>query len=142
MTVGPAVDPASLGTVSANIHIERWVDQADVFGEARLVVCHGGSGTTFGALAAGLPLVVCALFADQTANARLVQHAGAGVAFLAGDQTAGGLRSLGPVDVAGLRAAIDSVLAQPAYRQTAKRLAREIADTPTLKDTLAQSRSS
>ena len=35
-----------------------------------LVVCHGGSGTVLGALAAGLPLVILPLFADQLVNAR------------------------------------------------------------------------
>ncbi len=138
MTVGPAVDPMALGTIPANTHIERWVPQGDVFGEARLVVCHGGSGTTFGALAAGVPLVICPLFADQTANARLVHEAGAGVALPTSDRAAGGVGSLGSADVPALRDAIDSVLAQPTYRQTAGRLAKEIAGTSTLRETLEQ----
>lgn len=138
MTVGRAVDPAALVPVPPNTHIEPWVPQGDVFREARLVVCHGGSGTTFGALAAGLPLVICPLFADQTANARLVQQAGAGLAVSTSDDAAGGLRSLGSADVAALKGAIDSVLAQPTYRQTAGRLARETAGTSTLEETLAQ----
>ena len=138
MTVGRAVDPAALVPVPSNTHIERWVPQGDVFREARLVVCHGGSGTTFGALAAGLPLVICPLFADQTANARLVQKAGAGLAVSTSDDAAGGLGSLRSADVVALRGAIDSVLAEPTYRQTAGRLAREIAGTSTLEQTLAQ----
>jgi UDP:flavonoid glycosyltransferase YjiC (YdhE family) len=137
MTVGHAVDPAALAPVPSNIRIERWVPQGNVFREARLVVCHGGSGTTFGALAAGLPLVICPLFADQTANARLVQDAGASLTVSPSDDAAGGLRSLGPADVAALRGAIDSVLAEPAYRHTAGRLAAEIAGTATLEQTLA-----
>ena len=94
MTVGRAVDPAALVLVPSNTHVERWVSQGDVFREARLVVCHGGSGTTFGALAAGLPIVICPLFADQTANARLVQKAGAGLAVSTSEDAAGGLGSL------------------------------------------------
>ena len=138
MTVGHAMDPASLVPVPSNTHIERWVFQGDVFREARLVVCHGGSGTTFGALAAGLPLVVCPLFADQTANARLVHEAGAGLAVFTNNDGAGGLRSLDSADVAALRRAIELVLAEPTYRQTAGRLAAEIAGTSTLEETLAQ----
>ena len=138
MTVGRAVDPAVLVLVPSNTHVERWVSQGDVFREARLVVCHGGSGTTFGALAAGLPLVICPLFADQTANGRLVQEAGAGLAVRPSDIAAGGLRSLGSGDVAALRGAIDSVLAQPTYRHTAGRLAAEIAGASTLEETFAQ----
>jgi hypothetical protein len=47
----------------------------------------------------------------------------------------GRLRS---ADVVALRGAIDSVLAEPTYRQTAGRLATEIAGTSTLEQTLAQ----
>ncbi len=138
MTVGRAVDPAGLAPVPSNTHIERWVPQGDVFSQARLVVCHGGSGSTFGALAAGLPLVMCPLFADQTPNARLVQEAGAGLAVFPSEEAAGGLRSLGPADVAALRGAIDSILADPTYRQAAGRLGAELAGTSTLEETLAQ----
>lgn len=137
MTVGKAVDPAVLGTIPANTHIERWVPQRDVFRHARVVVCHGGSGTTFGALAAGLPLVISPLFADQSANGRLVQDAGAGVVLPSRDRAAGGLGSLGSADVAALQDAIESVLVQPTYRRAARRLATEIAGTSTLDETLA-----
>jgi len=54
------------------VHVEAWVPQADALAAATVVVCHGGSGTTFGTLAAGLPLVIVPMFADQPANARLV----------------------------------------------------------------------
>ena len=81
---------------------------------------------------------MCPLFADQTANARLVQEAGAGLAVFTSDDAAGGLRSLGPADVAALRGAINAVLAEPTYRQTAGRLAAEIAGTATLEETLTQ----
>jgi UDP:flavonoid glycosyltransferase YjiC (YdhE family) len=62
VTTGRTIDPGALDPRSPRTHIEQWVPQHDVFAHARLVVCHGGSGTTFGALAAGLPLVICPLF--------------------------------------------------------------------------------
>jgi UDP:flavonoid glycosyltransferase YjiC (YdhE family) len=80
---------------------------------------------------------VCPLFADQSANGQLIEHAGAGVVLNA-DPAAGGVRSLGPADVVALRAAITTALRRRAYRRAAARVAREIADTPTLKQTLAQ----
>jgi hypothetical protein len=55
------------------------VPQQDVLPDAALVVCHGGSGTTFGALAAGVPLVFVPMFADQRPNAERVEELGAGV---------------------------------------------------------------
>jgi hypothetical protein len=79
LTVGSTFDPATLGPIPANAHVEPWVAQEDVLAEAALVICHGGSGTVLGALASGVPLVVCPLFADQSANAGMVQDAGAGV---------------------------------------------------------------
>lgn len=137
MTVGRAIDPASLGPVAPHVHIERWVAQDSVFPHARAVVCHGGSGTVFGALAAGLPLVVCPLFADQSANARTVQGAGAGVVVNARDRATGAVRSLGPDDVAALRAAIRAVLRSQAHRTASACIARELAGVATLRDTLA-----
>jgi len=79
LTVGTAFDMGQLGSVAANTHVERWVPQADVLTHAAVVVCHGGSGTTYGALATGVPLVSCPMFADQHRNSRLIQTAGAGI---------------------------------------------------------------
>jgi UDP:flavonoid glycosyltransferase YjiC (YdhE family) len=132
LTVGRVTDPAALGPIPDNTHVERWVAQDAVLREAALVVCHGGSGTTFGALAAGVPLVICPLFADQPENGRVVQDAGAGVVL--GDQplARGGLADLGPEQVARLRERIEAVLVEPGYRQAAERIAGEMAGLPSL----------
>lgn len=137
LTVGRAVDPVQLGRIPENVRVERWVSHPEVFRHARLVVCHGGSGTVCGALAAGLPLVMCPLFADQAANGRLIERARAGVVVSAGERGRGGLARLGPAEVAPLRTAIESVLGDPALRAGARRIAAEIAVTPTLERTLA-----
>ena len=76
---GPPFDASTLGPVPANVHVEPWVDQARVLEQAELVVCHGGSGTTLAALAAGVPLVMVPLFADQFENARRVAPTRAGL---------------------------------------------------------------
>src|SRR5262249_52436047 len=76
--VGAAVDPAALGSLDPGIHVEQWVDQTDVLAEASVVVCHGGSGTTLGALAAGVPLVMVPQFADQFVNGERIASSGAG----------------------------------------------------------------
>jgi UDP:flavonoid glycosyltransferase YjiC (YdhE family) len=136
LTVGRAFDLDRLGAVPENTRVEPWVAQADVFAQAALVVCHGGSGTTFGALAAGVPLVVCPLFADQPHNGRLVEAAGAGLQVNAHSDFAGALRSLGSADVTPLRAAIERVLIDPTYREAAERVALEMAEVPTLEEVL------
>jgi UDP:flavonoid glycosyltransferase YjiC (YdhE family) len=125
LTIGHETNDDVLGQPPANVHVARWVPQADVFGHASAVVCHGGSGTTLGALAAGLPLVVVPLFADQPDNARRVAAVGAGVAVEPGDDAPReAVRST--VDPSALRAAIEAVLADPEYRRSALRIAEEM----------------
>ena len=114
MTVGRELDVDALGPLPANVHVESFVPQVDVFGHASLVVTHGGSGTTLGALAAGLPLVVVPLFADQPDNARRVEAVGAGVV----------------AEPTGVRDAIETVLGEAKFARAAQRLAVEIAWLP------------
>jgi UDP:flavonoid glycosyltransferase YjiC (YdhE family) len=115
LTLGHRLDPDALGAIPANVQVKRWVDQADVFAVADLVVCHGGSGTTYGALAAGLPLVLVPIFADQFENATRVGAAGAAITVAGPDAIADAIRS---------------VLAASAYRDRARAIAAEVAATP------------
>jgi len=133
LTVGREFDTAQLGLPPSNVRIERWVDQADVMAEAVLVVCHGGAGTTLGALAAGVPMVVFPLFADQAANAACVDKAGAGVAVEARDAAAA-QRSIESGDAASLRAAILQVLGDPGYANASAEIAAAFSDLPLLED--------
>jgi UDP:flavonoid glycosyltransferase YjiC (YdhE family) len=134
VTVGRAIDTATLGPIPENARVEQWVPQDAILPRAAIVVCHGGSGTTMGALAAGVPLVICPLFADQPRNAAGIERVGAGVVVPFGQPTAGALRSLGPEDVAPLRASIEQVLGEPSYRAAAAQIAAEIAATPAIDD--------
>ena len=65
MTTGAAVDTAALGTVPKNVVLRDFVPQHEVFPHVSAVLCHGGSGSILGALAAGLPLVVAPVGTDQ-----------------------------------------------------------------------------
>jgi UDP:flavonoid glycosyltransferase YjiC (YdhE family) len=143
LTTGHAFEASRLGEVPGNVHVEAWVDQADVLGEAALVVCHGGSGTTFGALAAGVPLVMVPVFADQFANAPLVARAGAGIEVSAPQISAGqgppGRR--GPVsrdDAPRIRAAVETVLADGSYQEAARAVAAQMAAAPEIGTLLGQ----
>lgn len=75
-TVGRDVDPATLGTLPCRVRVERFVPQAEVLPSVTAVVCHAGSGTTLGALAHGLPLLLCPQGADQFDNADACARAG------------------------------------------------------------------
>lgn len=141
LTTGRAFDPSRLPDVPGNVHVEAWVDQADVLGEASLVVCHGGSGTAYGTLAVGVPLVVVPLFADQLANAPTVTRAGAGVQVRTGEDSGGHRRPLSRQDAPRIRDAIETVLADGSYRAAAQAIAADMAGAATLKTLLAQLRS-
>jgi UDP:flavonoid glycosyltransferase YjiC (YdhE family) len=116
LTVGRELDPEALGRAPDNVHVEPWVPQQDVLGHAAAVVCHGGSGSTLGALSAGLPTVVVPLFADQPENARRVAEVGAGLAVTP--------------DASSIREAVRQVLEEPSYREAAQGLAAEMRAQP------------
>jgi UDP:flavonoid glycosyltransferase YjiC (YdhE family) len=103
--------------VPANVRVERWIPQAEVFREADVMVGHGGFGTTHGALLAAVPQVVVPLFADQPDNARRIEALGAG---LAADKS----------DPAAIRAAVERLLEEPSFRLAAGRVALEAQTLP------------
>jgi MGT family glycosyltransferase len=125
LTTGKGLEPAALGVIPANVHVEAWVPQRDVLPRAAALVCHGGSGTLLGGLGAGLPMVVAGMGADQPHNGRLVARAGAGLA-------------LTKPDAGALRAAIQSVLETPSIRAQAQKLADEIAAMRTIDSAVDQ----
>jgi hypothetical protein len=134
LTVGSRFDPAALGAVPAHVHVEAWLDQVRVLEHADVVVCHGGSGTAFGSLAAGVPLVVVPMFADQFENARRIAAAGAGV--VVEDATDDGRRPIGGWAAPRVARAIDAVLEDPSYGRRARSIAAEMAAAPTAEDVL------
>ena len=114
LTIGDRRDPAELGPLPANVHVEEWVAQDAVVPHAAAVVGHGGHGTTLGALAHGVPQVVVPLFSiDQWANAAAVERAGAGVALDADRSSRRVLARPGPEVLDGLGPAVQRVLAEP-----------------------------
>jgi MGT family glycosyltransferase len=137
LTVGRAFDPRRLGALPANVHVEQWVEQVDAMAAADAVVTHAGSGTTLGALAAGLPLVAVPRFADQFRNAERIAAAGAGIAVTTGPAPDGRRRPLTLDDAERIRAALDDVLADPAYGAAARRIGAAMAAAPTPDQVLA-----
>jgi UDP:flavonoid glycosyltransferase YjiC (YdhE family) len=77
-----------LGPQPAHVTAQAWVPQAAAISQADLVVHHGGSGTTLGALAAGVPQLVLPQGADQFANADTLVAAGAARRLLPGELSA------------------------------------------------------
>jgi UDP:flavonoid glycosyltransferase YjiC (YdhE family) len=111
-----------LGTVPGNVTVQTWAPQADLLPHVDVVVHHGGSGTTLGALAVGAPQLILPQGADQFANADAVRAAGAGLRLLPDELSANAIaehaRKLLPHH------------GHAGYRDAARAIAEEIARMP------------
>ena len=119
VAVGPDGDPAVLAGLPDNVHVERFVPQADVLEKVDLIVHHGGTGTVLAALEAGLPQVILPQGADQPFNADLIAGAGAGRRQANDDYTPGSIAAL-----------VEPLLGACPERVTAAGIAAEIAAMP------------
>lgn len=126
VAVGPEGDPALLGELPSNVHLERFVPQAEVLAHVDLVVHHGGAGTMLGTAAAGLPQLILPQGADQPFNAMAIQRAGAGAALRNDEQTPGAIES-----------AVGALLADGPERAAARAIAEEIAAMPSPEEVAA-----
>jgi UDP:flavonoid glycosyltransferase YjiC (YdhE family) len=88
------VPVAQLGNVPENVTVLAWVPQADLLPHVDAVVHHGGSGTTLGALAAGVPQLILPQGADQFANAEALTAAGAALRILPDELSADAIAEL------------------------------------------------
>lgn len=103
-------------TPPANVHVAAFVPHAQVLPEAAVVVTHAGLGTVHAALAHGLPLVCLPVGRDQPDNAARVAWHGAG------------LRLSSKSSSAKIGAAVETVLGEPAFAASARRLAAAFAE--------------
>jgi MGT family glycosyltransferase len=124
VTVGRSVVPASLGVWPTSVHIVQYIPQTQLLPRVDVVVCHAGFNTVMGALAAGRPLVLAPMSADQPGHAQRCAALGVGRVV---DGTM--------LDPDEIRAATRAVLNDASYREAAERVQREIADLPDLRAT-------
>jgi MGT family glycosyltransferase len=117
-TTGKHRDPENLGlgVIPPNARVERWVPHSDLLPRTDVVVTTGGTGTVLATLSAGVPLVVVPTAWDQPENAWRVAEAGAGIRLAPHKCTPERIRS-----------AVDRVLAEPSFRQNARRVATEFS---------------
>lgn len=105
-----------LGVAARNVRVESYVPQSDLLPRMSVMVTLGGSGGVLAALKAGIPLVVVPTEWDRPENAQRIVEAGAGLRIPA--------HKCNPER---LRAAVERVLTEPAFRQNAQRLAAAFA---------------
>jgi MGT family glycosyltransferase len=121
LTSGPQRDPDTLelGPRSTNLHVHQWASYPDLLPRCAVVVSAGGAGTVMAALQVGVPLVVVPTHWDKPDNAQRLVEAGVAVRLAA--------RQCNP---ASMRAAVERVLGDPAYRTNAQHIARRLAEAP------------
>ncbi|HEX3782557.1 MAG TPA: glycosyltransferase [Pseudonocardiaceae bacterium] len=106
------VDPAGvLGPQPPHVRLRPRVPQLRLLAGADAVLCHGGHNTVCESLWHGVPLVIAPIRDDQPIIAGQVVEAGAGLRLRFNRASA---------EVIG--AAIDTVLAEPSYRDSARRV--------------------
>ena len=121
VTVGPSVDPRSLGDQPPHILVRQFIPLALLLPHCRLVVSHGGAGTMLGALAYGLPQVLLPQGAEEHRNAEACQRAGAAIVVPPSWLTRAGT---------AVGAAVERLLAEPSFTAAAVRVAGEIEALP------------
>jgi MGT family glycosyltransferase len=119
MTVGRDQDPAELAPFPTNARVERFIPQAELLPSASAIVHHGGAGTTFGALAHGVPQVILPQGADNYEHAAMCEGAGTAITLRP--------EMLTPTNLA---AAVRAVIDDKAYTAASRRCAKEITAMP------------
>lgn len=125
VTVGSDGDPSFFGSVPGNAHIERYVPQSLLLPECTVVICHGGAGTTLGALAHGVPLLVLPQGADQYIMSERVVASGAGVRLAPPE-----------VNADSVRRCVQDLLHVTDYRRAAGGIQSEIETMPSPAETV------
>ncbi len=105
-----------LGSLPANVKVQRFVRGADVARRAALVVSNGGSTTGYQALSQGTPVLGLPSNLDQYLATAAIDASGAGLSVKAR-----------LADAAGLRAALERGLHDTSLRRAARALAASFA---------------
>lgn len=123
VTVGPKGDPAAFGEQPSHVVVERYIPQSQLLGACDVVASHAGSGTALATLAHAIPQLCLPQAADQFLNAAAIGRSGAGIAIAPAE-----------VDSAGVATAVRRLLDDPEPRDSARRVADEIAAMPSPED--------
>ena len=112
-------DPARLGPLPPHVRVQATFPQVALLPRCALLVTHGGFNSVKEALAEGVPLVILPIAGDQPYCASRCQALGVG-------------RVIGPAErnAAAIRAAVRTVLDDPAYREQARYMRDEARALP------------
>jgi UDP:flavonoid glycosyltransferase YjiC (YdhE family) len=119
ITVGRQNDPAVLDPQTTNVQVHQYIPQELLLTHCAAVVTHGGAGSTLGALAFGVPLLIVPQGADHFYNADRVVAAGAAVQLMPDRLTADAARD-----------AVRTLLRDERFRSAAHRIKSEFDAMP------------
>jgi UDP:flavonoid glycosyltransferase YjiC (YdhE family) len=124
ITVGRSMDPAQFQPLPDHIHIERYIPQTAILPHCDVVLFHGGYNSLHSALWHGLPLIITPLGAgDQYPTGLLCEKLGVGI--MVKEQ---------PPEPEAIRAALNTVIEQSAYRARAQQFQRDLKALPHLSE--------
>ena len=109
ISVGNQVDIGAFGSLPENVEIYPQVDQIAVLEKADAFLTHCGMNSASEGLYFGVPLVMLPQTKEQEAVAVRTEQLGAGIRLL-------------DTSAAGIRAAVERVIQDPAYRQGAEKI--------------------
>jgi MGT family glycosyltransferase len=107
---------AAFDGVPSNVFVEEYANGEALMNVSDAVVSHGGNGTVYQALSRGVPVIGFPSIFDQEINMQRVAALGAGLRLWRSEYEA-----------AALKAAVETVLGDPRYRERCQRLAHSIA---------------
>lgn len=121
VTLGPVATPEEFDVDHDRIQFERFRPLAELMSDVDVLVSHAGAGSTISALSVGVPVVAVPQAADQFAVAERIVASNTGLRLLPGEEAG----------ESGVRQAVSEVLANPAFRANAAKIAAQIGDMPT-----------
>ena len=114
LSVGPAVDIASLGTLPENVRVFPRVNQLEVLASADVFLTHCGMNSVSESLLCSVPMVLYPQHSEEEAVAGRVQELSAGL-------------RLKRATVSGIRRALKKVLTDHKYKDAAQAIADDFA---------------
>ncbi len=112
LSLGGQATAAELGAVPENALVVEFAPQPELIGRADAVITHAGQNTTMEAIAKGKPMVAVPISYEQPGIAARIERAGIG------------LRCSRKASTASIGQALDRVLSEPGFANSATQLAK------------------
>lgn len=117
LAIGKQIDPGQLGPVPANFLLSPYVPQLDILPRTQVFITHAGTNSVMESMYYGVPMVLIPQQPEQQMHALRATELGLGVLLDKGDVTS-----------TALRAAVDQIAQDKAYRERAQSMQQVTRD--------------